>query len=140
MGQLEGIDFDAFFDHENFKHEKSFIESYLKHRQNRTTRLRDPHLKLPTLKEKGPSYVKRKEWRFILSRLSGFLRMIDYQIQELVHRVVKTSVKQLHEYMCKSMNQPVNGDENYRKYSMKTMNKVYVTCRIIIINICHLII
>ena len=52
--------------------------------------------------EKGPSYAKRKEWRFILNRICQFLRLVDYLIQELLHRVVKTSVKRLHEYVAKS--------------------------------------
>lgn len=56
-------------------------------------------------KEKGPSYVKRKEWRFILTRLTNFLRLVDYQIQELLHRVVKTSVQHLHDYVAKSTTQ-----------------------------------
>ena len=52
--------------------------------------------------EKGPSYAKRKEWRFILTRICEFLRLVDYLIQELLHRVVKTSVKRLHEYVGKA--------------------------------------
>jgi hypothetical protein len=50
VGQLEGIDFDAFFDHENFHHDKKFIESYLKHRQNKVARLRDTTFMMPTRK------------------------------------------------------------------------------------------
>jgi hypothetical protein len=41
---LEGIDFDAFFDSENFTHTETFVESYLKQRQTKTTKLRDLHL------------------------------------------------------------------------------------------------
>ncbi len=52
--------------------------------------------------EKGPSYAKRKEWRYILKRICEFLRSVDYLIQELLHRVVRTSVKHLHEYVLKS--------------------------------------
>ena len=52
--------------------------------------------------EKGPSFARRKEWRFILRRICEFLRSVDYLIQELVHRVVKTSVRLLHEYVEKS--------------------------------------
>ena len=48
VGQLEGIDFDAFFNVENFTHANSFIESYLKERMNRTSKMRDLHLNLPT--------------------------------------------------------------------------------------------
>lgn len=56
--------------------------------------------------EKGPSFVKRKEWRFILSRLTHFLRLVDYLMQELLHRVVKTSVQHLHDYVLKATEQP----------------------------------
>ena len=35
-------------------------------------------------------------------RICEFLRLVDYLIQELLHRVVKTSVKRLHEYVGKS--------------------------------------
>jgi hypothetical protein len=41
---LEGIDFDAFFDSENFTHTEAFVESYLKQKQTKTSKLRDLHL------------------------------------------------------------------------------------------------
>lgn len=103
VGQLEGIDFDAFFDDDNFTHQETFIENYLKHRQTKTTKLRDTSLITPPKRGKGPSYAIRKEWRFILQRICQFLRMIDYLIQELLHRVVKTSVRLLNDYVMKSV-------------------------------------
>jgi hypothetical protein len=52
-----------------------------------------------TLLEKGPEYALRKEWRYILRRLRDFLRMIDYLVQEMLQRIVKVSVKHLHDYV-----------------------------------------
>ena len=103
VGQLEGIDFDAFFDDDNFTHQETFIDNYLKHRQTKTTKLRDTSLIAPPKRGKGPNYAIRKEWRFILQRICQFLRMVDYLIQELLHRVVKTSVRLLNEYVMKSV-------------------------------------
>ena len=56
------------------------------------------------LLEKGPSFAKRKEWRYILRRICQFLRSVDYLIQEFLHRVVKTSVIHLCDYVTKSTN------------------------------------
>lgn len=103
VGQLEGIDFDAFFDYDNFTHEETFIENYLKHRQTKTTKLRDTSLIQAPKRGKGPCYAVRNEWRFILQRICQFLRMVDYLIQELLHRVVKTSVRLLNDYVMKSV-------------------------------------
>lgn len=64
--------------------------------------MRDMNLSLPARKGPGPSYSKRKEWRFILKRICEFLRSVDYLIQELLHRVVKTSVRHLYEYVNSS--------------------------------------
>lgn len=64
--------------------------------------MRDMHLSLPEKKGPGPSYCKRKEWRFILKRICEFLRSVDYLIQELLHRIVKTSVRHLFQYVDKS--------------------------------------
>jgi hypothetical protein len=61
---------------------------------------------------KGPDYAKRKEWRFILSRICEFLRMLDYLIQELLHRVVKTSVRHLYEYVSKSTGMRIDEKKN----------------------------
>jgi len=47
VGELEGIDFEAFFDSDNFTHEKTFFENYINQRKNKTSRLRDLHLILP---------------------------------------------------------------------------------------------
>ncbi len=62
--------------------------------------------------EKGPSYSKRKEWRFVLLRICEFLRMVDYLIQELLHRVVKTSVRHLHDYVYKSTGMRIDNKKN----------------------------
>lgn len=103
VGQLEGIDFDAFFDCDNFTHEETFIDNYLKHRQTKTTKLRDTSLIQAPKRSKGPCYAVRNEWRYILQRICQFLRMIDYLIQELLHRVVKTSARLLNDYVMKSV-------------------------------------
>lgn len=102
MGRLEGIDFDAFFDSDNYTHENKFIESYLVQRHNRTSRMRDMHLSLPSKREKGPSYAARNEYRYVLRRLCEFLRMVDYLMQEMLHKIVRNSVKQLREYVIMS--------------------------------------
>ncbi len=41
MGELEGIDFDAFFDCDNFSHEQAAIDNYLEQRQTKTSKMRD---------------------------------------------------------------------------------------------------
>jgi hypothetical protein len=52
--------------------------------------------------EKGPDYSLRKEWRYVLRRLRDFLRMIDYLMQEMLHRIVKVSVMHLQDYVKSS--------------------------------------
>ena len=41
VGELEGIDFDAFFDCGNFTHQRAVVDNYLDSRQTKTSRLRD---------------------------------------------------------------------------------------------------
>lgn len=72
--------------------------------------------------EKGPSFAKRKEWRFILNRICEFLRLVDYLIQELLHRIVKTSVKRLHEYVSKSTSSNLGNKTNTDRY----LNKILI--------------
>ena len=67
--------------------------------------------------EKGPSFAKRKEWRYILRRICQFLRSVDYLIQEFLHRVVKTSVIHLSDYVSKSTNTNV---ETKNKHKLKS--------------------
>ncbi|XP_071833092.1 dynein axonemal heavy chain 6-like isoform X4 [Apostichopus japonicus] len=50
-------------------------------------------------KKSGPSYTQIAEWRQILGRLSRYLRTVDYIILNMLHRLVKTAVKDLHEYL-----------------------------------------
>ncbi len=57
MGELEGIDFEAFFNSDTFKHRETFIEYYLNMRQTKTTRMRDMHLALPARKGKQATYL-----------------------------------------------------------------------------------
>ncbi len=46
VGELEGIDFDAFFDCDNFSHQQAVIANYLDHRQTRTSKMRDANADL----------------------------------------------------------------------------------------------
>ena len=41
----------------------------------------------------GPSFTVRKHWRDTLSRLTEFLRLLDYIILELLRRLVKSCVR-----------------------------------------------
>ena len=43
----------------------------------------------------GPSFTVRKHWRDVLTRLTEFLRLLDYIILELLRRLVKSSVRDL---------------------------------------------
>lgn len=122
VGQLEGIDFDAFFDYDNFTHQETFIDNYLRHRQTKTTKLRDTSLIQGSKRGKGPCYAVRNEWRYILQRICQFLRMLDYLIQELLHRVVKTSARLLNDYVMKSVGFRRNLDSPVPKdFSKKSM-------------------
>ncbi len=42
-----------------------------------------------------PSYARLVEWKKILRRLSDFLRLIDCQLLDLFHRLVRTGVRDL---------------------------------------------
>ena len=69
-------------------------------------------------KESGPSFAKRKEWRFILLRICEFLRLVDYLIQELLQRIVTTSVRLLHEYVAKATDELNESDMRHSSHSM----------------------
>ena len=43
----------------------------------------------------GPSFIVRKHWRDTLTRLTEFLRLLDYLILELLRRLVKSAVRDL---------------------------------------------
>lgn len=49
------------------------------------------------------------EWRKILTRLVQFLRLVDMQVLELLRRVVKTSMRNMLEFLSASAN--VVGEE-----------------------------
>ena len=88
---------------------KSFLES----KQNRATALRDLTVKTKRKPSKlhhasagprqttssrlaiGPSFIVRKHWRDTLTRLTEFLRLLDYLILELLRRLVKSAVRDL---------------------------------------------
>lgn len=53
VGELEGIDFDAFFDCDNFTHQQAVVDNYLENRQTRTSRLRDMNSEFPLPQRKG---------------------------------------------------------------------------------------
>ena len=42
-----------------------------------------------------PSYAQIAEWRKILNRLSYFLRMVDYLLMEVLHRLTVTATRLL---------------------------------------------
>ena len=52
----------------------------------------------------GPSFSQQTEWRYILKRLCQFLRSIDYLLQEMLQRIVKTSVEHLLNFVSRSFN------------------------------------
>jgi hypothetical protein len=58
VGELEGIDFDAFFDSDNYTHKKSIIDNYLIHRETKTSRLRDLNMNISSMSRKGKFYKK----------------------------------------------------------------------------------
>lgn len=51
--------------------------------------------KLAASLDTGPSFTVRKHWRDVLTRLTEFLRLLDYIILELLRRLVKSSVRDL---------------------------------------------
>lgn len=53
-------------------------------------------------KKKKPPYALIVEWRKILHRLSFFLRAIDYQILELLRRLVVTASIEMSEFFLES--------------------------------------
>ena len=62
VGELEGIDFDAFFDCDNFSHQQAVIANYLDHRQTRTSKMRDANADLNMPVRRGQSLVQRTFW------------------------------------------------------------------------------
>ena len=47
VGELEGIDFEAFFDSDNFIHQETEVINFLKQKSTKTTRMRDTHVVHP---------------------------------------------------------------------------------------------
>ena len=85
--------------------------------------------------DSGPSFAKRKEWRYVLVRICEFLRLVDYLIQELLTRIVTTSVRQLHEYVAKATEELNTSDMRHASHSMlksrhsvETIEKIDQVC------------
>ena len=53
VGELEGIDFEAFFNCDEFTHKQSVIDNYLNHRQTKTSKLRDMNTNFTMPPRKG---------------------------------------------------------------------------------------
>ncbi len=74
-----------------------------------------------------PSYAQIAEWRKILQRLAYFLRLVDYQLLELLRRLVVTATSCLSKFVLQSyQNGPVLQEEedmvcdvNYWKYDVQ---------------------
>ena len=56
VGELEGIDFNAFFDPKKFSHKNPHIESYVEQKYTKTTKMRDKTFIFPT-KESNLIYI-----------------------------------------------------------------------------------
>ncbi|XP_063958044.1 dynein axonemal heavy chain 6-like isoform X2 [Lytechinus pictus] len=54
-------------------------------------------------KSNGPTYTQIAQWRAILGRLAKFLHATDYVILDLLHRLVKTAVQLLREFLQMSI-------------------------------------
>lgn len=97
--ELEGIELDALENPNLYRRtqeeeeEEKKAQSFLESKQNRTSMLRDLNLKMKPKKTIGPSFTVRKHWRDTLTRLTEFLRLLDYLILELLRRLVKSSVR-----------------------------------------------
>jgi hypothetical protein len=52
VGELEGIDFDAFFNSKKYSHKDSHIETFIEQKYTRTTRMRDLTFIPPTKESK----------------------------------------------------------------------------------------
>ena len=52
----------------------------------------------------GPSYAEMAEWRHVLNRLCKFLRLIDFILQDLYHRLMLTAMRQLQSLITESNN------------------------------------
>ena len=67
------------------------------------------------ISDKKPMYAQISEWRKVLTRLSYFLRSVDYLILELLRRIVITSTRDLLNFLIASFhigNQLDDGDDD----------------------------
>ena len=54
--------------------------------------------------EEGPTYAEMAEWRHVLNRLCKFLRLIDFILQDLYHRLILTAMRQFQTLVNESNN------------------------------------
>ena len=52
VGELEGIDFEAFFNSKNYSHKESHLETFIEQKYTRTTKMRDLTFIHPTKESK----------------------------------------------------------------------------------------
>ncbi|KAK3092231.1 hypothetical protein FSP39_000084 [Pinctada imbricata] len=67
-------------------------------------------------KEEGPKkplYAEIIEWRKILQRLASFLKLIDYQMLEMLRRLVLTAVRHLADHLVTSYNVTDEDEEKH---------------------------
>ena len=50
VGELEGIDFDAFFNPDSFTHDEIQVKTFVESKYNRTMKMRDQNLTFPPKK------------------------------------------------------------------------------------------
>ncbi|CAF4669138.1 unnamed protein product [Rotaria sp. Silwood1] len=127
--ELEGISIEALADPSLYRRPKEEEEaeqttqSFLESKQNRASILRDVNIRTKTKRHVGPSFAIRKHWRDTLTRLTEFLRLLDYIILELLRRLVKSAVRDLLIHLRESYcvefelaNQGQNEDEDDIKF------------------------
>ncbi|CAF3406660.1 unnamed protein product [Rotaria socialis] len=127
--ELEGIPMEALADPSCYRRpieeeeaEKT-TQTYLESKQNRASVLRDINIRRKQTQHVGPSFAVRKHWRDTLTRLTEFLRLLDYIILELLRRLVKSAVRDLLIHLRDSFtvefelaNQGQNEDEEDLKF------------------------
>ena len=77
MGELEGIDFEAFFDSENFTHQETIVGNYLKMRATKTTRMRDMQFIAPA--KYGKNHTNTSFFFKSKIRTSLSLKLFDHR-------------------------------------------------------------
>ncbi|CAF3175521.1 unnamed protein product [Rotaria sp. Silwood2] len=127
--ELEGIPIEALADPSLYRRPieeeeaEQTTQSFLESKQNRASILRDVNIRLKTKRHIGPSFAIRKHWRDTLTRLTEFLRLLDYIVLELLRRLVKSAVRDLLIHLRESYcvefelaNQGQNEDEDDIKF------------------------